>query len=182
MTAGVAWADFEFGEGSPWLGRLVQIAPQWSRRSIDSFRSPREALRWISTEERPVNAGRPVSSSQRIEPRPKTSHRSSSRSISPRACRGPCTRASQHRAGCGRRRCPSGCAPSERRLVVGLAAAASSPAPPGQDLGQAPVHHLHLAERADHHVRGLQVAVDHASGVGVGNRLADCSKIGQKPW
>ena len=44
---------------------------------------------------------------------------------------------------------------------------------PRQDLGQAPVHHLHLAERADHHVRGLQVAVDHAPRVRVGHRLAD---------
>ena len=56
------------------------------------------------------------------------------------------------------------------RRVVGDAA-------PGQDLGQAPVHHLDLAERADHHVRRLQVAVDHPPGVGVGHRLATCSKI-----
>ena len=42
-----------------------------------------------------------------------------------------------------------------------------------QDLGQAPVHHLDLAEAAHHDVRRLQVAVDHASSVGVGHRLAD---------
>ena len=52
------------------------------------------------------------------------------------------------------------------RRVVGHAAA-------GQDLGQAPVHDLDLAEAADHDVRRLQVAVDHAAGVGVGHRLAD---------
>ena len=54
-------------------------------------------------------------------------------------------------------------------------------APLGQHLGQPPVHHLHLAEAADHHVRRLQVAVDHAPRVGVGHRLATCSKIAQEP-
>ncbi len=42
-----------------------------------------------------------------------------------------------------------------------------------QDLGQTPVHDLDLAEAADHHVGGLQVAVDHPPGVGVGDGLAD---------
>ena len=42
-----------------------------------------------------------------------------------------------------------------------------------QDLGQAPVHHLHFAEAADHHVVGLEVAMDHAPGVRIGHRLAD---------
>ena len=49
-----------------------------------------------------------------------------------------------------------------------------------QDLRQPPVHHLHLAERADHHVRRLQVAVDDAPGVGVGHRLADGLEDGEK--
>ena len=50
-----------------------------------------------------------------------------------------------------------------------------SPAPPScaMHLGEAPVHDLHLAEGADHDVRRLEVAVDHAAGVGVGDRLAD---------
>ena len=61
-----------------------------------------------------------------------------------------------------------------RRGVVGHAAA-------GQDLGQAPVHHLHLAERAHHHVRRFQVAVDHAPGVGVGHRLGDGLEDRQEP-
>ena len=43
----------------------------------------------------------------------------------------------------------------------------------GEDLGEAPVHHLDLAEGADHHVRGLQVAVDHPPRVGIGDRLGD---------
>ena len=42
-----------------------------------------------------------------------------------------------------------------------------------QDLCQAPVHDLNLAERADHHVGGLQVAMDHAPGMGVGDGLRD---------
>ena len=54
-------------------------------------------------------------------------------------------------------------------------------AAPRQDLGQAPVHHLDLAERADHHVRRLQVAVDHAPGVGIGHRLADLLEDRQEP-
>ena len=54
-------------------------------------------------------------------------------------------------------------------------------AAPGQDLGQAPVHHLDLAEAADHHVRRLQVAVDHAAGVGVGHRLGDWLEDRQEP-
>ena len=44
---------------------------------------------------------------------------------------------------------------------------------PGEDLGQAPIHHLDLAEAAHHDVRRLQVAVDHAAGVRVRHRLAD---------
>ena len=43
----------------------------------------------------------------------------------------------------------------------------------GEHLGQAPVHHLHLTEAADHHVGRLEVAVDDTPGVGVGHRLAD---------
>ncbi len=41
------------------------------------------------------------------------------------------------------------------------------------DLGEPPVHHVRLAELADHHVRRLQVAVGDALGVSVGDRLAD---------
>ncbi len=50
----------------------------------------------------------------------------------------------------------------------------------GQDLGQAPVHHLDLAERADHHVRRFQIAVDHPPGVGVGDGLGDRLEDGEK--
>ena len=46
-----------------------------------------------------------------------------------------------------------------------------TPRPP-HHLGQAPIHHLQLAEGADHHVGRLQVAVDHPLAVGVGQRLA----------
>ena len=54
-------------------------------------------------------------------------------------------------------------------------------APLVEHLGQAPVHHLDLAEAADHHVRRLQVAVDHAPGVGIGHRLADLLEDRQEP-
>ena len=37
--------------------------------------------------------------------------------------------------------------------------------------GDAPVHHQHFAEVAEHHVLGLQVAVDHAAGMGEGDRV-----------
>ena len=60
-----------------------------------------------------------------------------------------------------------------RPLLVGDAAL-------GQHLGQAPVHDLHLAERPDHDVGRLQVAVDHALGVGVRQRLATCKAIAQE--
>ncbi len=125
-----------------------------------------------------MNAGCPVRISQRIEPRAKTSARSSTRSISPRACSGamydgvPMT--------------DPACDRSESSEPLRAVAMTVSPAwsslpalrvvddpAARQDLGQAPVHHLDLAERADHHVRRLQVAVDHAPGVGVGDRLGD---------
>ena len=46
-------------------------------------------------------------------------------------------------------------------------------------LRDAPVHHQHLAERPHHDVLGLQVAVDHAVGVGEGDRLADAQEEAQ---
>ncbi len=49
-----------------------------------------------------------------------------------------------------------------------------------QDLGQAPVHHLDLAEAAHHHVRGLQVPVDHPPCMGIGHRLADGLEDGKE--
>ena len=61
-----------------------------------------------------------------------------------------------------------------RPLVVGDAAQ-------GQHLGQPPIHHLHLAERADHDVRRLQVPVDHPSGVRVGHRLRHLLEDAQGP-
>ena len=51
---------------------------------------------------------------------------------------------------------------------------------PRQDLGQPPVHHLDLAKRTHHDIRGLQVAVDHASSVRIGDGLADLLEDGQK--
>ena len=43
--------------------------------------------------------------------------------------------------------------------------------PLGQHLGQPPVHHLDLAERPDHDVRRLEVAVNDSLGVGIRHRL-----------
>ena len=42
-----------------------------------------------------------------------------------------------------------------------------------EHLGEPPVDDLHLAERADHHVRGFEVTVDHPARVGVGHGLSD---------
>ena len=52
---------------------------------------------------------------------------------------------------------------------------------PRQDLGQAPVHHLHLAEAADHDVRRLEIAVDHSPGVRVRHRLRHLEEDGEQP-
>ena len=95
-----------------------------------------------------MNGGLPVRISQRIAPRPKTSARSSTRSTSPRACSGAMYDGrAQHLPAC------EASASEPLRTVVmtvslsGRRAASSSAMPPlRQDLGQAPVHHLHLAE------------------------------------
>jgi hypothetical protein len=50
----------------------------------------------------------------------------------------------------------------------------------GQHLGEAPVHHLHLAERPHHGVGRLQVAVDDPLGVGVRQRLRHLQRDGQE--
>ena len=54
-------------------------------------------------------------------------------------------------------------------------------APLGEDLGQSPVHDLDLAEGAHHHVRRLQVAMDHPPRVGIGHRLAGLLEDPQEP-
>ena len=70
-------------------GRSARVgAPQPSSLANASSSSPRVALRMVSLRTRPTNAGWPVRISQRIAPRPKTSARSSTASISPRACSG----------------------------------------------------------------------------------------------
>ena len=61
---------------------------EWLQRLEREQDNMRAALRWTSAEERPVKAGRPVSTSPRIDPRAKTSARSSIRSVWPRACSG----------------------------------------------------------------------------------------------
>ncbi len=50
-----------------------------------------------------------------------------------------------------------------------------------QHLRQSPDHHLNLAKAADHDIRGLQVAVDDTSVVGVGHRQADLLEDPYKP-
>ena len=59
------------------------------------------------------------------------------------------------------------------RLVRGFLA--------GQIFGQPPVHDLHFAERSDHHVRRLQVAVDDAPAVSEADRLAYLREGLQQP-
>jgi len=48
-------------------------------------------------------------------------------------------------------------------------------------LRQPPVHHLHFGERPDHHVRGLQVAVNDPVGVRVPDALTDLLEDGDEP-
>ena len=50
-----------------------------------------------------------------------------------------------------------------------------------QHLGQAPVHDVDLAEVADHDVGRLQVAVDHAARMGIGQGIADADEDVQQP-
>ncbi len=93
-----------------------------------------------------------------------------------------CRRA-QHRAGhrpIGIRHDPRG--RDDRALHIGFARRGIvDHAAFGQDFGETPVHDLHFAEVADHHVGGLQIAVDHVPRMGVGHRLADLLENGQKP-
>ena len=129
--------------------------------------------------------GQPVRISQRIAPRPKTSARSSTCDRPrPAPARGPCRRASPGRCRPGIRS-PNPCRPRRpdplSRPRAGRPLALVGHAPFGEDLGQAPVHHLDLAEGAHHHVGRLEVAVDHAAGVGVGDRLADLLEDRQEP-
>ena len=49
------------------------------------------------------------------------------------------------------------------------------------DLGEAPVDHQRLAERAQEDVAGLQIAVDHAPAVGIGDGVADGDEPAQQP-
>ena len=49
-----------------------------------------------------------------------------------------------------------------------------------EDLREPPVDDLHLAERADHHVRRLEIAVDHAARVGVSDRLRHLLEHGEE--
>ena len=48
-----------------------------------------------------------------------------------------------------------------------------------QDFGETPVEHQCLAERADHHVERLEVAMDHAARMRISDRIADIKEIGQ---
>ena len=50
-----------------------------------------------------------------------------------------------------------------------------------EDFRKSPVHDLHLAERADHDVGRLEVAMHDAAGVGVGHRLAHLLEGGDEP-
>ena len=122
--------------------------------------------------------------SQRIDPRPKTSARSSTVSSCAAGLLGSHVRGRpDHRAGPRVARVGAGAhradaarvAPAPERLLL------VDDAPLVENLGQPPVHHLDLAEAADHHVRRLQVAVDDAPGVGVRHRLADLLEDREEP-
>ena len=130
-------------------------------------RPRRPFSRTASAGRRRTAAGR-SGSTHRIAPRPNTSARASTSVDSPdRLLRRHVRRRAEHapglrravrvasRADLGRRRSASG---SVRR---------PGPPPVRQDLGQAPVHDLDLAEGPDHDVGRLQVPVDDPVGVGV---------------
>jgi hypothetical protein len=53
--------------------------------------------------------------------------------------------------------------------------------PAGEDLGDAPVQHQHLAERADHHVGRLQISMHHSPGVRVADGVAHLREHVQLP-
>ena len=48
------------------------------------------------------------------------------------------------------------------------------------DLGQSPVDHERLAVGAQQDVRGLEVAMDHAAAMGIGDRVADVDEPAQE--
>ncbi len=50
-----------------------------------------------------------------------------------------------------------------------------------QRLGKAPIDNERLAVLAEHHIGRLEITVEHAPAVGVGNRLADIHEMGQQP-
>ncbi len=150
-------------------------APDADSRPIASATSPRAARPSISAQSLPVNAAWPVRISQRIEPSAKTSARlSSAFDLAARLLRRHVGRRPQH-APRPRRVGGHGAATGGdlRLLLVGPPRGAAVRLVAGQHLGQAPVHHLDLAEAPDHDVRRLQVAVDHAPSVRIGHRLAD---------
>ena len=161
-------------------------APLVSSRAQASARSPSAALRWISPDDRPVNAGcagqdLAEDRAQREDVGPLV-HRAQ---LAPRLLGRHVRRRAHHAAGLREVALRALAAPRRgddrlvHRLLAGLFIV--DHAALGQDLGQAPVHHLHLAERAHHDVGRLEVAVDHAAGVRIGHRLADLCEDRQEP-
>jgi hypothetical protein len=146
--------------------------------------SPSAALRWISPLVRPRKAG--LAGQDLAEDRAQGEHVGplvDLVDLTPGLLGGHVRRRSHHRA--GMREVIVGAAPGggdDGLLGDHLAGRGVVGRPSfGQDLGQAPVHYLDLAERADHHVGGLEVAVDHAPGVSVGDGLGDRLEDAEEP-
>ena len=70
------------------------------------------------------------------------------------------------------------CGSSHRGLFVRSLATLGAPL---EHLREAPVDDLHLAEGADHDVRGLEVAMDDAARMGVGDGLAHLLEDREEP-
>ena len=147
--------------------------------------SPRGRQHPVASAVSPTNGGRP--GQDRRQDRPQPEHVAAARP----PCRPPRPPA---RAACTPA-CPARCPACVKGPARPAAAPTTVPArgrplrvvvrpsggPVAEHLGQPPVHDLHLAERPDHDVGRLQVAVDHAVGVGVGHRLADLLEDRHEP-
>ena len=68
-----------------------------------------------------------------------------------------------------------------RRFGVGPFRPYRAHRPAFHHLGESPIHHLDFAEGANHDVERLEIAVNHAAGVGVGQRLTELLEDFEEP-
>ena len=161
-------------------------APLASSRANASAVSARAAICRVDSESLPTNTALPVRIAQRIAPRPKTSDALADLvDGADRLFRRHVGGGAEDGAGggfgiVGRIRVADLRAEIRDRVGVVSSESGGSTPPARQNLREAPVHHLHFAERADHHVERLQVAVDDAAAVGVADGVADVFEDGDE--